>query len=107
MHAGDADALDADTVAATLDAPNSDSELVTSDSDDGGVWGSDEEAAAAAAYDTRVEQQLDNAYESYLQRRHARDAIKAEKQKRSRMQDTGVALIARMHVQEAQAYMSA
>lgn len=36
MHAGDADALDEATVAATLDAPNSDSEMVSSDSDDAG-----------------------------------------------------------------------
>jgi nitroreductase len=89
MHAGDADALDAETVAATLEAPNSDSELASSDSEADNAYGSDEEAAAAAAYDAKVEQQLDNAYESYLQRRHARDAIKAEKHKRSRLRDAG------------------
>lgn len=92
MHAGDADALDADTVAATLEAPNSDSEMASSESEDEqDPYGSDEEAAAAAAYDANVEKQLDDAYESYLQRRHARDAIKAEKQKRSRLRDAGAA----------------
>jgi hypothetical protein len=89
MHAGDADALDAETVAATVDAPNSDSELVSSDSEAEDAYGSDEEAAAAAAYDAKVEQQLEDAYESYLQRRHARDAIKAEKLKRTRLRDAG------------------
>ena len=82
---GDTEALDADTVAATLDAPNSDSELATSD----GSASEQDEEAASAAYDAAVERQLDDAYESYLQRRHARDAIKAEKRKRTRLSEAG------------------
>lgn len=87
-HAGERDVLDSEELRVTLDAGDSGDELVSSDSsgsddDDGGE-------RAAAKYEAMVETYLDRQYESYLQRKHARDAIKAEKQRRARLGDAGI-----------------
>ena len=91
--AGERDVLDSEELRVTLDAGDSGDELVSSDSS-----GSDDDGERAAAkYETMVETYLDRQYESYLQRKHARDAIKAEKQRRARLGVAGVGDGARRH----------
>lgn len=86
MHAGERDVLDVDEVRHMLDAPDSGDELASVD----GSSSDDDGEKADARYEGMVEEYLDRQYESYLQRRHARDAIKAEKQKRSRLAEAGI-----------------
>jgi hypothetical protein len=83
--AGDAPALDEQQVEDIVDAPNSDDELVNATAR-GSESGDDEEALE---YEAMVEEYLDNAYQSYLQRQLARGANQKEKVKRHRLADTG------------------
>jgi hypothetical protein len=89
--AGEADALDASDVAALVDTADSDDEAAAapargddSASTDGDA--ADESDEDALAYEAMVEDYLDNAYQSYLERHHARDANQVERTKRKRLE---------------------
>lgn len=79
--------LDVDELRTTLDAGDSGDELVSTD---GSSSDDDDGERAAAKYEAMVETYLDRQYESYVQRKHARDAIKAEKQRRARLGEAGM-----------------
>jgi hypothetical protein len=82
---GDTEALDEQAVENIVEAPNSDDELVEAASSESG---SDDEGHGLK-YEAMVEQYLDSAYQSYLQKQQARDSNRKEKERRRRLVDSG------------------
>lgn len=78
-------------MAALLDAPDSEDELIEAPVATGG--GSDSEEEAALRYEAMVDEYLDRSYQTYLERQHAREANKVERQKRKRLADAGACLL--------------
>jgi hypothetical protein len=81
--AGEVDALDEADVGNILEAPDSEDELVSSSDSDAD---SDEDALR---YEEMVDRYMDNAYQAYLERHHARDANRVERNKRKRLFSDG------------------